>query len=191
MTTWWYSLDLVMKIMWGITLASTAIFVIQTVLTYIGADGIDGIDGMDGIDGGDMSLDGMSIYTFRNFVNFFLGFGWTFVLLHDELDSTFALVLISTAVGVILVALVMYMLKLLSKMQQSGNIDVLTAAVGCKGKVYLTIPASMSGPGKVQININNAVREYDAFTEGEILSNGTPIVVVAVKDALTLVVEKQ
>ncbi|MCQ2163613.1 MAG: hypothetical protein MJZ04_00385 [Bacteroidales bacterium] len=206
MTAWWTSLDLMMKILWGITIASSLIFVIQTVMTFLGADAGDfdvnsadipgdlGADIPDGAPtdfgpGEAAGTDGMSLYTFRNFVNFFLGFGWTAVLLRDSISSTALLLLLAVAVGVALVAAVMYMFKWLSGMQQSGNINVFKSAVGCQGKVYLTIPGERQGTGKVQITINNSVREYSAITDGETLKTGTDIRVVEVINASTMLVE--
>ena len=85
----------------------------------------------------------------------------------------------------------MWMFRWLSTMQQSGNIDVFKCAVGCQGKVYLTIPAARSGAGKVQITINETVREYDALTDSdEAIKTGTPIKVVEVLDPSTLLVEE-
>ena len=93
-------------------------------------------------------------------------------------------------VGAGLVALVMYLFKWLGSMQQSGNINVYKSAVGCQGKVYLTIPAARSGEGKVQITINNSVREYNAVTDGDVIKNGTAIKVTEVLNDSTLLVEE-
>ena len=41
-TSWWVSLSLAMKILWGITLAASLIFIIQSIMTFIGADAGDG-----------------------------------------------------------------------------------------------------------------------------------------------------
>lgn len=184
-----------MQILWGITLVASAIFVIQTILTFIGADtggmDMDGLDaaGFDATDG-DISGGG-NLYTFRNLINFLLGFGWTAILLKDSVPSNALLMVVSGAVGIGLVALVMYIFKLLGKMQQSGNIDVYKSAVGCQGTVYLTIPASRSGEGKVQVSISNAVREYNAQTEEDApIATGTPIKVVEVINDSTLMVER-
>ena len=76
-------------------------------------------------------------------------------------------------------------------MQQSGTIDVKKQAVGCTGRVYLTIPANREGEGKVQININNSVREYEAVTDGGKLPTGVQIKVVEVISESTLLVEEQ
>ncbi len=194
-TTWWASLSLVMKILWGVTLAASLIFIIQSILTFIGADaGDSGIDtdfdtGFD-TEAADAAVEGgTNLYTFRNFVNFILGFGWSAILLQEKIHSVPLLLIVSVIIGVALVAVVMYLFKWLSGMQQSGNINVYKSAVGCNGTVYLTIPGERGGEGKVQISINNAVREYDAVTDGDALKTGTPIRVTEVINANTVLVE--
>lgn len=189
---WWTSLSLIMKVLWGITLGASLIFVIQTVMTFVGADTGGDFDMDGGIDdpsGADAST-GMNLYTFRNLVNFLLGFGWTAILLQDNVSSTGVLMVISVLVGVSLVAVVMYLFKWLSSMQQSGNINLYQSAAGCEGKVYLTIPGERSGEGKVQISINNSVREYNAVTDSGTLKTGTSIKVTEVLNSDTLLVEE-
>ncbi|MDD6252599.1 MAG: hypothetical protein PUA96_00890 [Bacteroidales bacterium] len=187
---WWSALDLFMKILWGIAIATSLIFIIETILTFIGIDHeMDtDFDMADGSFEGDAS---MNLYTFRNLVNFLLGMSWTAILLKDSIVSTALLMVIAVVAGALLVAAVMWMFSWLSRMQQSGNIDVFKCAVGCQGKVYLTIPAARSGAGKVQITINESVREYDALTDSdEAIKTGTPIKVVEVLDQSTLLVEE-
>ena len=197
-TEWWTGLSLIMKLLWGITLTVSLIFIIQTIMTFIGADGMDAdLDSFSGNDI-DTNLDfpdmdghsGMNLYTFRNFINFFLGFGWTAILLQEKIQSAAILILISVAVGVMLVTLVMYIFKWLNSMQQSGNINIYKSAVGCKGQVYLTIPAERKGMGKVQISINDSIREYDAITDGDTIKTGTNIKVTEVINENTLLVEE-
>ena len=192
MTEWWTSLDLFMKILWCIAIASSLIFIIETVLTFIGADvEMDMDTDFDIVDGGFEGDPSMNLYTFRNLVNFLLGMSWTAILLNEQIKSKALLMLIAFAVGAAIVFAVMMMFKGLSKMQQSGNINVFESAVGCSGKVYLTVPGERKGSGKVQININNSVREYDALTDSEDdLKTGTSIKVTEVLDASTLLVEE-
>ena len=192
MTEWWTSLDLFMKILWCIAIASSLIFIIETVLTFIGADvEMDMDTDFDIADGGFEGDPSMNLYTFRNLVNFLLGMSWTAILLNEQMKSKALLMLIAFAVGAAIVFAVMMMFKGLSKMQQSGNINVFESAVGCSGKVYLTVPGERKGQGKVQININNSVREYDALTDSEEdLKTGTSIKVTEVLDASTLLVEE-
>lgn len=193
--TWWADLSPVMKLLWGVTLTATLIFVIQTVMTFLGADADSTDFDMDvdtSMDGSDLSnIDsGANLYTFRNFVNFFLGFGWTAIILQPSVKSTAVLVIISVLVGIALVALVMYMFKWLYSMQQSGNINVYKSAVGCQGKCYLRIPGERAGEGKVQITIQGAVREYNAVTDGDEIKTGTSVKVVEAIDGNTLLVEE-
>ena len=195
LATWWAELSPVMKLLWGVTLTASLIFLIQSILTFIGADaGEGGID--TDIDTGfdsevaDATVDGgTNLLTFRNFVNFILGFGWSAILLQEKIQSVPLLLIVSAVIGVALVVAVMYLFKWLSSMQQSGNINIYKSAVGCNGNVYLTIPGERQGEGKVQISINNAVREYRAVTDGDTLKTNTPIRVVEVIGPDTVLVE--
>lgn len=188
MQAWWASLDIYMQILWIITLTASLIFVIQTILTFIGMDSDGGLDVPDGGMSADTDAGAFpfQLFTFRNFVNFFLGFGWTAITLAGNAHPVLVII-VSILVGVALVAAVMYIFFLMSKMEQSGNIET-SSAVGCRGSVYLTIPGERQGEGKVQINIQGAVREFDAMTNGDTLPNGCPIEVTQVLNENMLLV---
>ena len=213
MIEWWNSLEPAMKILWAVTLSASLVFVIQTVMTFLGAAGdsdfdinsdidadapgdiADGsVDVGGGPDAGGHDVDhpstGMNLLTFRNFINFLIGFGWTAILLKDSVPATGLRMLIAIVVGAVLVVIVMLLFKWLTDMQQSGNINVYKSAIGCEGTVYLSIPGERAGEGKVQITINNAVREYEAVTDGPTLKTGARIRVVEVVSANTLLVEE-
>ena len=96
-------------------------------MTFLGADVDGGLD----VDAGGADVDAsgepgsdMGLLTFRNFVNFSLGFGWTAVLLHEKIASNAVLILVASLIGIALVAAVMMMFKWLSGMQESGNINI-------------------------------------------------------------------
>ena len=196
---WWAALSPSMKVLWAVTLTASLSFIIQSIATFLGADSdsidsdidFDGVDSdvPDAIDAADGSH-GMNLLTFRNLVNFCLGFGWTAVLLQKSVPSTGLVMVLAVLVGVGLVALIMYLFKWVSSMQQTGTINVYKSAVGCQGTVYLTIPGERKGEGKVQITIAGAVREYAALTDSDTLKTGTPIKVVEVINASTLLVEE-
>ena len=213
MIEWWNSLEPAMKILWAVTLSASLVFVIQTVMTFLGAAGdsdfdinsdfdadapgdlADGsVDVGGGPDAGDADVahpsTGMNLLTFRNFINFLIGFGWSAILLKDSVPATGLRLLIAIIIGMVLVVIVMLLFKWLTDMQQSGTIDVYKSAVDCQGTVYLTIPGERSGEGKVQITINNSVREYAAVTDGPTLKTGARIRVVEVVSANTLLVEE-
>ena len=211
MIDWWNSLEPAMKVLWAVTLSASLVFIIQTVMTFLGAAGdtdfdintdMDTAGPSDIADGSvDVGADvdtgetghlgtGMNLLTFRNFINFLIGFGWTAILLKDSIPATGLRMLIAILVGLVLVAIVMLLFKWLTDMQETGNINVYKSAVDCQGTVYLTIPGERAGEGKVQITINNAVREYAALTDGPALKTGTRIRVVDVVSASTLLVEE-
>ncbi|MBO7078012.1 MAG: NfeD family protein [Bacteroidales bacterium] len=211
MIDWWNSLEPAMKVLWAVTLSASLVFVIQTVMTFLGAAGDTDFDintDMDTAgpsDIGDGSVDvgadvetgesghlgtGMNLLTFRNFINFLIGFGWTAILLKDSIPATGLRMLIAILVGIVLVAIVMLLFKWLTDMQQSGNINVFKSAVDCEGTVYLTIPGERAGEGKVQITINNSVREYAAVTDGPTLKTGQRIRVVEAVSSNTMLVEE-
>ena len=192
MQTWWGSLDPFMQTLWGIAIVASAVFIIQSIMTFVGMDSETNFDG--DFDG-DMSADGagestpFQLFTFRNLINFMLGFSWTAIALRASTESTSLMLVGGVVVGVLLVCVVMYLFKWMSGMQQSGTIEP-EALVGCKGSVYLTIPAGRTGEGKVQITVRGAIREYNAMTEGDRLPNESPICVVAVLNGHTVLVEK-
>ena len=185
MQTWWGSLDPFMQTLWGIAIAASVVFIIQSIMTFVGMDSETNFDG--DFDG-DMSADGagestpFQLFTFRNLINFMLGFSWTAIALSASTESTTLMLVGGVVVGVLLVCAVMYLFKWMSGMQQSGTIEP-EALVGCKGSVYLTIPAGRTGEGKVQITVRSAIREYNAMTEA-------PNRVVAVLYGHTVLVEK-
>lgn len=183
----WNNLDPEMKIIWGITLTASLIFIIQTVMTFIG---IDSDTDMDIDQGFDDPGDGMSLLTFRNLINFLLGFGWMAITLKGSIQSWPITIILSTITGIILVTLVMYLYKGLSRMQQSGTINAMKQAPGCTGTVYLTVPAERAGEGIVQITINNSVRDYAAVTDGNELKTGTQIKVIEAINNRVLLVEE-
>ena len=192
MQTWWGSLDPFMQTLWGIAIVASAVFIIQSIMTFVGMDSETNFDG--DFDG-DMSADGagestpFQLFTFRNLINFMLGFSWTAIALRSSTESTTLMLIGGIVVGVLLVCAVMYIFKWMSGMQQSGTIRA-EDIVGCKGSVYLTIPAGRMGEGKVQVSVRGALREYDAMTDGDRLHNETPIRVIAVLNGHTVLVER-
>ncbi|WP_317146631.1 hypothetical protein [Butyricimonas faecihominis] len=149
--------------------------------------------GMDVDVSADTATDGDSgpfqLFTFRNFINFLLGFGWSIISFEKAIENQFVLILVSAVIGVLLVMAVMAIFRFMSRMEQSGTINMANA-VGCKGNVYLKIPGEKRGEGKVQISIQGAIREFNALTAGEELETGAPIRVVEVINDNTLLVER-
>jgi len=189
MTIWWESLDLFLKIMWGIAIPFSVIFLIQMIMTFVGMGDHGEISGDADVDS-DLAMP-FQFFTFRNFVNFFLGFSWAGISFYEAFANKVWLTLVCVFVGLVLVAIVVGLLYALSKTTQSGNIDI-KSAIGCSATVYFTIPAAGKGMGKVQMTIQQAVREYDAISESEEpIRTGSMVRVKSVINAHTLLVEKR
>ena len=62
-------------------------------------------------------------------------------------------------------------------------------SVGRTGTVYLRVPASRAGSGKIHLMLQNRTVEYQAVTPGSELPTGTPVRVVGVVNSDTVEVE--
>ncbi|MCF0189024.1 MAG: NfeD family protein [Bacteroidaceae bacterium] len=161
------SLPLTLQVFWGCAIFSSAFFILQTAMTLIGIGG----DGADfDTPGGDIDIshagiagEAMQMFSFRNFINFLLGFGWGGVCLAPHISSTFLLTIAAAAIGLAFVVLFIIIFKQLLKLEHSGNIDLLRDVIGKEADVYLIIRPGERG--KVQLSINGSVREYSAVSE--------------------------
>lgn len=172
LSQWYSSLDSTMQVFWVCAIISSIVFLIQFVLTFIGVDAADDIEfdtgAGDTLDAGGM----ISLFSVRNAVNFLLGFGWGGVCLAGYIQSTALLVAGAFIIGCMFVAVCLWTMKQMMRLESSGTINI----KDCEGKecdVYLRIPASRDGKGKVQISINGSVFEFDAVTDdNEKISTG-------------------
>ncbi len=126
-----------------------------------------------------LSLQGLSA--------FFMMFGLVGIALYRQSQMG---VIVSTvgavAAGVASVWVIGKIFQGAARLQSSGTLQT-ADAVGCTGTVYLTIPES--GTGRVSLNFNNHLREFDAIEiNGAEVPTGTPVRVVQVR-ASVLVVE--
>lgn len=191
LSLWFNGLDGTMRAFWICGGVSTIIFLIQFVLTFIGIGETDADFDMGGGAGDTMDFGGvLSLFSVRNVVNFFMGFGWGGVCAGNYTDNKLILYACAIAVGVIFVAIFFLLVKQVYKLESSGNIDM-NDCVGKVCNVYLRIPAAKEGKGKVQMSINGTVIEFDAMTEdSEIIKTGTQVKVVALISNNTLLVER-
>ena len=185
---WFNNLEPGIKVYWVIAIVSSIVFVVQTILSFVGIGDFD-VD-MD-LSGGDaLDASGFSdLLSMRNAINFLLGFGWAGVCFYDKISSGIILCIIAVLVGLAFVAMFVYVFKKMMKLESNGAYDINTAT-GKTCDVYLRIPANRSGTGKVQISFNGSVQELDAMTDGEEIPTGTKVTVVEVVNNNILRVEK-
>ena len=184
------SLEPLQKFFWVIALCASLVFLIQTIMTFVGL----GTDA--DVDAGpmDSSIDSMEdgslsgVFSFRNLINFLLGYGWAGALLFSSIEKGWLLQVVAIAVGLVFVLAFVFMFRQVMKLSHDGSFKM-SEAVGLKADVYLRIPASRSGRGKVQVSVKGSLHEVDAMTDRseEIATGGQVKIVKVLGDDLLLV----
>lgn len=192
MAAWWGSISAFQRFFWCFAIPFSLIFLIQTLMTFLGLGGGEDVDipddpqGIDDIQGGE-GHSGFILFTFQNIVVFFTVFGWAGIFgIHagfSEVVTSF----LAFLMGLIVMFIVAGLYFMMSRLTESGNIS-LTNAVGAIGTVYLPIPHRRSGSGQVQLSIQGSIREIEAMTDGEPLPTGTLVqVTTQVNNQIVLV----
>lgn len=159
--SWWEGLSIVLKIYWALAVPFTVFFVLQLILSFLGADSPDDlpdaeIDADHGI--------GFQFFTLKNMVGFFTIFGWTGIATIESGFSTSTSIFIATLAGTAMMAIMAGLFYLLMKANADGTMKI-EKAIGQVGEVYLTIQSGRGALGKVQINIGGSIRTLDALTD--------------------------
>ncbi len=185
-------MEMAEQVFWAIAIPSTLIFFILLALSFFGAEAEADFETELDVDT-DVGKDGgvpFQFFSFKNMVAFFSIFSWTGIAC---LDSGFGLgmtILISTIAGAIMMLLMASIFFFMGKMVQSGTMKI-SNALNKTGEVYLPVPASRAGFGKIQINIQGSIREMSAITdEREDLKQGTVVRVKQIIDGNILLVER-
>lgn len=188
MQEWYSNLDFTQQLFWGCAIVSSVIFLIQMILTLIGIDSDIDVGGAD-FDGDTTDFGGLSLFSIRSMINFFVGFGWAGVSFHGIIQSVPLLYVVSVVVGIAFGSMWIVMRRKLARLEKNGAYKI-EDCVGKTCDVYLRIPARKSGAGKVQVSINGSIHELSAMTEGEQLPTGAKVRVLALINGNTLLVEK-
>ena len=216
MFAWWDSLSIVSQIFACIAIPATIVTVIQTVLMLIGldsdGDGSDALDldGLsadadvdldvgDGVFGSEVTetdldptgLGDLRIFTVRGIMAFLVVFGWVGYVLDSANAALWLSLPIATVCGFVMMLLLALLMRAVMKLRSDGNLDNRNA-LGVSGKVYLTVPASRNGEGKVNVLLQGSYVERDAVTdEIEPIPTGSEIVVTGLSGQTTLVVKRK
>ncbi len=179
-------LDPLLRTFWYVAIPSSLIFLTQTILAFIGASHGDGSDA--DFDSHDHAGDGtvFHYFSFRNLINFLLGFGWSGVSLYGTVPNHFLLIIIALSVGVFFVWLFFLLIQQLQRLSEDNSFQ-LADAVGKLGEVYLKVPAKRTGIGKVQVSIKGSTHELEAVTDGDELRHGEKVAIVAIEEEFLLV----
>ncbi len=186
-------LEPLLRTFWYVAIPTSLIFLLQTIMTFAGGHHGDGLDGsfdgnFDHHDGGHDG-DGFQIFSFRNLINFLLGFSWTGISLNAAIGNNYALIAVAVLVGMGFVWMFFFMIKQLQRLSEDNTFQ-LDETIGKEAEVYLKIPANRQGRGKVLVSVKGSTHELEAMTDGpEIPSGGKGKVVAIDQDTICLILE--
>ena len=180
-------LDPLLKSLWYIAIPSSILFIIQSVLTFIGSDAFDGVEAdFEGdLEGGDEPF---QLFSFRNLINFLIGFSWTGICFNSYISNTTVLLILSLAIGIGFVYLFFLIMRQIQKLAEDNTFKLLST-IGKTAEVYLKIPENKSGKGKIMISVNGSYHELDAITEKDAIPTGSMVKVLKIENENLLVVE--
>jgi hypothetical protein len=185
-TAWWSAKPLLEQIFWGAALPASLLLLAVLVTTLIGADAGDanGIDAQMDADSGA----GFQFFTVKNLIGFFTIFGWVGIGCSQSGLSDMAATLWAVLSGLLMMAAMAALFYSMSKLVEDGTMRM-SDAIGRTAEVYLPIPGASQGMGKVQMNLQGAVREMQAMTRNpETLPRGAVVQVTELIDGNILVV---
>ena len=146
----------------------TVALLIQIVMMLIGAGGEADAD-FDTDTDGDGSLDthtdtGVSLFTVKGLTAFFAIGGWTGMLMLSYNVGVAITVPVSVVAGLAAYFIVWALIRLVLKLQEDGTLHY-TSAIGQTATVYVSIPASRTGRGKITLVLQGRYTELDAVTD--------------------------
>lgn len=174
----WFMSDPLRAILLIVAVPSTLIMILQTVFIFIGMaggdgdadipddNGIEGVFGENSPDAHDINVGdpGLRIFTVRGIVAFFAVGGWSGLSAYSITNNGFAAIVTSLIFGVLSLLLVACFFKWAASLHSDGTLNM-DNAVGRTGEVYMTIPANMSGTGKINVILQQRLTEVDAMTK--------------------------
>ncbi len=180
------NMDGTQQFYWYIAIGASVIFIIQTIMTFVGADADTGVDAdFDGnLDGGDSPF---QLFSLRNLINFLLGFGWAGVSLYTAIESNVLLAIVAFLVGVLFIAFFFFIMRALLKLSEDNSFKI-EDTIGKTADVYLSIPAAKTGKGKVFISVKGSTHELSAITNSiDEIKNGSLVKVVGIEGDILIV----
>jgi hypothetical protein len=183
------SFDPILKTLWYIAIPTSLIFLIQTIMTFAGADSHDGLsaDFDSDVNGGDAPF---QLFTLRNMINFLLGFSWTGISFYSIIPSQLILIGVSLAVGAAFVIFFFMMVRQIERLAEDNSFRI-SAALHKTASVYLPIPANKNGSGKIQVSVKGSMHELDAITEErEKIETSALVKIIKVESNSLVIVER-
>lgn len=181
------SIDPLLRIFWYVAIPTSIVFLLQTVMTFMGGDFSDGIDA--DFDGNLEDSGPFQMFSLRNLINFLLGFSWSGISFFSLIENKSLLIVIAFFIGVAFVGIFFFVMNQILKLSEDNTFKF-DHTLGKIAEVYLPIPAQKSGFGKVIITLNGSTRELDAMTAGDKIETKALVKVTNIENNRILIVEK-
>ena len=178
-----------LRIFWYIAAAVTLIFIIQTILTFVGGDSMDGVEAdFEGdLSGGEAPF---QLFSLRNLTNFLLGYGWGGIAFYNLIASKIWLITVAVIIGILFVAIFFMIVRVFLRLAEDNSFKM-EKALHKTAEVYMTIPASRTGKGRILISVGGSLRELDAMTDAnEAIHSQATVKIVKIENNNILIVEK-
>ncbi len=180
-------LEPLLRAFWFVAIPASLLFVLQTIMTFLGTDVSDG--GEADLSGHTGGIDTpFELFSLRNLINFLLGFSWSGISFYHHITHKAILVVVALGVGILFVNLFFLLIGQLVKLAEDNSFQI-ASTLHLEGEVYLSIPENKQGIGKILISVKGSVRELEAMTEGPKIPTGSRIRVVAIENNNLLIVE--
>ncbi|MFH0993664.1 MAG: hypothetical protein V1761_04870, partial [bacterium] len=136
------------------------------------------------------AFSGFRVLTLRGALAFLAVGGWTAYGFYTVVGAWLS-VLFGIVAGAVAAYLLALAFRATMKLENEGNLDYHNA-VGKIGTIYIKVPKSRIGSGKVTLTIQERFIEADAVTEDlQDLTTGTAVDIIGVVNETTLVVTKK
>ncbi|HHB79534.1 MAG TPA: hypothetical protein ENK85_09915 [Saprospiraceae bacterium] len=207
---WWNQLNTGEQFFWGTAIISTILFLLQTIMTFLGMDSHGDVDvdtggdvdidfdgdlegdlETDGGDGGHFGVDhDFRVFSIRSIIAFFTFFSWGGILILNAGLSIYLAILVGLGFGLSAMFFVAWVLFKVANLTEVGTED-LSLAIGQTGEVYIPIPRERTGKGRIQIIISQGIKELDAITNDTRISTGEKVIVLDILPDNVLIVERK
>lgn len=184
------NLNPVLRSFWYIAIPTSLIFILQFALSFIGNETSGFTEFDSDFEASPENDSHFQYFSFRNLINFLIGFSWTGIAFYPVISFLPILIVISMAVGIGFVYLYFFLIKQLLKLTENNKFNI-QSILFKNGEVYLTIPPKRTGKGKILISSNGSIHELEAMTDNEqAIPNNAQITVVDIEEGNILIVEE-
>lgn len=167
MKEWFANLSVMEQIFFWLGIVSTLFLIVQIVLMCLSSFGGD-VD----VDGdGDIDVDtdsGVSIFTVKSITAFFAVGSWsgllTCAVASEKLQ--WLAIIVALVTGTLAMSVVAIILRAIVKLQCNGVFEI-EKIVGQQATVYVSVPPSRSGRGKITLTAQGRFMELDAVTDND------------------------